>query len=166
MRVALLGAVILLAGCHKELTPEEQADKDRRDIAMIEKAQQSARPPLTEITPDSITYVDIEEHDLSGSGCNYAPGTSLGTRVIAQPEVAYMKIDGKMTRFARDIGARELPLGTWSKYDGLEYSLRLKISGEGRPAGNKTTNYDGSVILRDAFNRVVYDGSGLVQCSA
>ena len=164
MRVLVLGALILLAGCDQPMTPEEKAASDARDIAMVKKAQAQAKPPIKAIIPDPITWVDIDQEDIVGASCKYAPGTSLGTRVIATPEAAYVKIDGKMARLARDIGAQKLPMGTWSKYDGKAYSLKLNISGGGKIGDDGTINYDGSVLLEDAYGRIIYDGSGLAQC--
>ncbi|MXP25160.1 hypothetical protein GRI39_03765 [Altererythrobacter indicus] len=166
MRVLLLGALVFLAACGQTLTPEEKAASDARDIAMVKKAQEQAKPPLQAIVPDPISWADMEENDIAGASCKYAPGTSLGTRVIAMPEVAYVKLNGKLVRLARDIGAQKLPLDTWSQYDGKSYSLKLSISGDGRSAEDGTTSYDGSVILKDPYNRIVYDGSGLAQCGS
>lgn len=164
MRVILMGALLLLAGCDQPMTPEEKAANDARDIAMVKKAQAQAKPPIETVIPDPITWADMDKEDIAGASCKYAPGTSLGTRVIAMPEVAYVKIDGKMARLARDIGAQKLPMDTWTKYDGKAYSLKLNISGEGKSADDGTSNYDGSVLLEDAYGRTIYDGSGLAQC--
>ncbi len=156
-------AVLFLCACNPELTPEEQALQDERDIAMVEQANSSA-PPLREVTPEPILYPDIERHDLFGAACNYAPGTSLGTRVIAREADAFMKIDGEVMRFAADPGARELPLRTRSLYNGRRYALRLQIGGAGEEAGTETANYEGRIALFDSYGRVVYEGEGLAQC--
>lgn len=163
--LAAFAALIALTGCGESMSPGEQALQDERDIAMVERANESM-PPLREVTPEPILYPDIERNDLFGAACNYAPGTSLGTRVIARQADAFMKIDGEVVRFAADPGARELPLGTRSLYSGREYSLRLQIEGEGEQAGIETENYTGQVTLRDSHGRVVYEGEGLAQCGS
>lgn len=163
MRAIVALAVLLLAGCGDNLTPAEQALQDERDIAMVQRANNSM-PPLKEITPEPILYPDIERNDLFGAVCSYAPGTSLGIRAIAREADAFVKIDGEIVRMAADPGARELPLRTRSLYNGREYSLRLQILGEGEQAEAETIDYTGQVTLRDAYGRVVYEGEGPVQC--
>ena len=107
--VALGFAAGLLAACGEELTPEEQARQDERDIAMVERANE-AMPPLQQVTPEPLLYPDLERHDLYGEACVYAPGTSLGTRVFAREADAFVKIDGEVERLAADPGSRELPM--------------------------------------------------------
>ena len=165
-RIPLLAALLLCTACEAELSPQEREAQAERDIAMVQAAN-NARPPLRSVTPDPILYPDMEQHDLYGRACNYAPGTSLGTRVIAREADAYFKLDGEIIRLAADPGSRELPARSRSLYDGREYSLRLAIEGEGEPArGNSDVNeYRGTVSLRDRWGRVVYEGVGLAQCT-
>ena len=158
-------AALLLAGCERELTPEEQAMADARDVALV-KAANDVKPPLEQVTPEPIQFTDIERYDLFGAACNYAPGTSLGTRVVARETDAFVKIEGEVLRFASDPGSRELPLKTRSLYNGKEFSLRLEINGEGEPSGDETVDYEGSVELRDQYGRVVYEGTGVAQCGS
>jgi len=161
-------ALLILAGCGDELTPEEQAMADARDVAMVEAANE-VMPPLKIVTPDPILLPDIERFDLYGEACNYAPGTSLGTRVVAREADAFMKIDGEVHRFAADPGSRELPMHTRSLYNGKEYSVRLSIEASPESeagAESGVADYEGSVTLRDSFGRVVYEGVGLAQCKA
>ena len=160
-------AVLLLASCEREPPPEELAADAERDIAMVEQANNAA-PPLREVTPEPIGFDDIEQHDISGVACNYAPGTSLGTRAIAREVDAFVKVEGEVLRLAADTGSRELPSGSHSVYDGRQYSLRLDVAGDGEPAGEGqaagVTNYEGTMSLRDSWGREVYRGTGLVQC--
>lgn len=157
--------LLTLAACGRELTPEEQALEDERDIAMVERANGTAAP-LQEVVPQPISYADIERYDLFGAACNYAPGTSLGTRVVAREADAFVKIDGEVMRFAADPGSRELPLRSRSLYNGKGHVLQLQIEGEGKPSGEETVDYEGRVTLRDPYGRVVYEGSGLAQCGS
>ena len=164
MRKVWIVAALLVAGCGDEITPEEQAIQDERDVAMVEAANDVA-PPIQLITPEPIPPSDIERYDLFGQACNYAPGTSLGTRVIAREADAFFRVEGKIVRLAADSGSRELPQRTRTLYSGKEYSLRLALD-EGEPgtAGTDTVNHEGTVEVRDAYGRVVYEGSGLAQC--
>ena len=160
-----VAVVLLLAGCDTEPTPEEQALADARDVAMVEEAN-DVTPPLKEVTPEPILLPDIERYDLYGMACNYAPGTSLGTRVVSRESDAFVKIEGEVHRFAADPGSRELPMRTRTLYNGKEYSVRLAIKGEAEAESDGTTSYEGSVTLRDRYGRVVYEGTGLAQCKA
>lgn len=160
-----LAALLILAGCGREVTPEEQAMADARDVAMVEAANE-IMPPRKEVTPEPILLPDIERFDLYGQACNYAPGTSLGTRVVAREADAFMKIDGEVVRFAADPGSRELPMHTRTFYNGREYSLRLAIVEHAASDGGDTPDYEGAVTLRDRFGRVVYEGVGPAQCKA
>ena len=160
MRRMLAISALLLAGCERQLTPEEQALRDERDIALVEQANNNSQAPVEQLTPEPILYPDIERFDLYGAACNYAPGTSLGTRVVAREADAFMKIDGEVLRFAADPGARELPQRTRSLYNGRKHVLRLQLEGEGGGAGD----YEGAVTVFDRYGRVVYEGVGLAQC--
>jgi len=162
-------AVLLLASCEGEPSREESEAGAERDIAMVEQAN-SAAPPLREVTPEAIRFDDIEQHDISGAACNYAPGTSLGTRAIAREGDAFVKVEGEVLRLAADSGSRELPARSRSIYDGREYSLQLAVSGEAQTAGegdanDEVTNREGTMSLRDRWGREVYRGTGLVQCA-
>lgn len=160
-----VAALLVLAGCDVEPTPEELAQADARDVALVEAAN-DVTPPLKLVTPEPILLPDIERYDLYGMACNYAPGTSLGTRVVSRESDAFVKIEGEVHRFAADPGSRELPMRTRTLYNGKEYSLRLAIDGEAEPESDGTSNYEGSVTLRDRYGRVVYEGTGLAQCKA
>jgi hypothetical protein len=168
----LAGVALVLSGCGEEPSPDEQALADERDVAMVEEANKAA-PPLRMMSPEPILLPDIERYDLLGEACSYAPGTSLGARVIAREADAFMKIDGEIERFAADPGSRELPQHTRSVYNSKDYSLVLALRGaSAEPSEGETdersdprSNYEGSVTLRDAFGRVVYEGTGLAQCN-
>lgn len=162
--VLALGLAVVLPGCGEALTPEEQARRDERDIALVEQANE-AMPPLREVTPEPLLYPDIERYDLYGEACSYAPGTSLGTRVFAREADAFVKIDGEVERFAADPGSRELPMRTRSLYNGRNFALRLTIDGESEAEGAEPgDNLEGTVQLFDKYGREIYKGTGLTQC--
>jgi hypothetical protein len=170
--LVLAAAALALAGCGDEVDPDEHTMADERDIAMVERANET-KPPLRIVTPEPILLPDIERYDLLGETCSYAPGTSLGARVIAREADAFMKIEGKIERFAADPGARELPTHTRSVYNSKDYSVVLALReasaepGEepAQPPGGEGGSYEGSVTLRDAHGRIVYQGTGLAQCA-
>ncbi len=156
------------ASCGDGISDAERADEDRAVVEWVRDANDTA-PPLIEVVPEPILYPDIEANDLFGLACSYAPGTSMGARVIAREVDAYVKIDDNLLRFAADPGSRELPAGTRSLYNGREYSLRLEIDDEqaveeiGEGGG---ALYEGTVWLRDRWDRVIYQGTGTVNCGA
>lgn len=157
-RLAALLPIALVVAC-SEPDPEQAAAQAEREIAMVEQAN-NALPPAREIVPEAIGEPDMTRLQLSVEGCNYAPGTSLGARVLAGPEDAWMKIDGDMTRFAADAGAQQLAAGSWNRYLGAGYELQLAL--EEDPSDH---HYDGTITLRDAHGRVVYRGAGYAQCN-
>ncbi len=159
MRWRMVVAISFLASSCGEANeaPLDEAERARQVDAVREA--NAAAPELEPVTPEPILYPDIERWDLGGQSCAYAPGTSLGARVIAREADAFMKIDGELIRFAADAGSRELPQRTRSVYDGREYSLRLQIAdADGERA-------EGTIWLRDRWDRVVYQGTGLVSCA-
>lgn len=161
----LLAPALGCAACSSETDEGEQEMIDQQVIAEVEKANE-AEPPLREVVPEPILYPDIERHDLYGAACSYAPGTSLGARVIARPADAFMKIDGKMVRFAADPGARQLAQETRSLYNSREYSLRLDLNEAGEGSEPDAATYAGDIVLRDSYDRIVYRGTGEAQCGA
>lgn len=166
MRRAFPAAFILFtSACADQPNEDGTAAQAERAIAQV-KAVNSSAPPLEEKVPEAISFPDIEKHDMFGQACAYAPGTSLGARVIAREIDAFVKIDGEVLRLAADPGARAMPGGTRSLYNGATYSLRLTIDSEGRedPVSVGTMLYDGTMYLRDSWDRVVYQGEGLVSC--
>ena len=187
--ILLLAVIPLQAACSEDLSESERAAQDAQTVEMVRNANDQA-PPLREVVPAAILYPDIEQHDLFGQACAYAPGTSLGARVIAREADAYMKIEGEMMRFAADPGSRELPARSRTLYNARAYSLRLEIEGDGQPAETDNTAvtsetgergetvemdgvsetsaqselYAGTIWLRDRWGRVVYQGTGTVSC--
>jgi len=158
-RLAPLLPLALLVAC-SEPDPEQAAAEAERDIALVEQAN-NAPPPMREIVPEAIGAPDMMRHQLTGTkGCNYAPGTSLGARVIAREQDAWMKIGGEMTRFAADPGGKELAAGSWDRYLGAGYELQLALAED--PSDH---HYDGTITLLDANGRVVYRGAGYAQCT-
>lgn len=157
-RLAPLLTLALLAACSQP-DPEQSAADVEQEIALVEQAN-NAPPPVRDIVPEAIGGPDMMQHQLSGEGCNYAPGTSLGARVLAGPQDAWMKIDGKMTRFAADAGAQQLAAGSWNRYLGAGYELQLALDDD--PSDH---HHDGTITLRDPHGRVVYRGAGYAQCT-
>lgn len=165
MRQIVISASVILAiaACGSELNEDEQAAADAAVAERVREAN-DAPPPLVEIVPDAIGYPEMEANDLLGAACAYAPGTSMGARVIARETDAYMKIDGEMERFVADPGSRELPGLTRTLYNSREFVLRLEIEDADAGGANEVSTYEGTIWLYDRWDRVVYTGTGAVQC--
>jgi hypothetical protein len=158
-------AMLLLAGCGNALSDEEQRTQNAAIADRVREAN-SAGPPVEEVVPEVIGYPDMETNDLFGRACAYAPGTSMGVRVIARETDAWMKLDGQMIRFAADPGSRELPAGTRTLYNGQKYSLRLTIEDVVEEGEVEDSTFAGTMWLYDRLDRLVYTGSGSANCGA
>ena len=166
MKRFVLVLALATAACGNDVDEGEQEMLDTKAVEAVEAANDAA-PPVEEVVPDPILAPDIERYDILGQLCSYAPGTSLGARVISREADAFMKIEGEIERFAADPGSRELPMGTRSLYNGKEFSLRLEIEpadGTEGEVGTGPGEYEGHITLRDRWDRVVYSGTGLTQC--
>ncbi|MEO6151648.1 MAG: hypothetical protein ABIT09_07685 [Croceibacterium sp.] len=165
MRRLVLIMSFFLSACGNGDASPDQSERDQQDVALVEKANNTL-PPLEEIEPQPLTPADMKRYDLLGEACNYAPGTSLGTRIVARVSDAFAKIDGEVERFAADAGSRELPQHSRTLYNSKNYVLRLQIGGDGAPDPATTGGQEGLVEIRDVHGRVVYQGSGPVTCSS
>lgn len=162
-RVWIVALAMLLPACGNDVSPEEQAAEDAAIAERVREANDTGLP-IEEVVPEVITYPDMETNDLLGLACSYAPGTSMGVRVIARETDAYMKIDGEMVRFAADVGSRELPAKTRTLYNSREHTLRLAIEDVVQEGEIEHTNYEGTMWLYDRWDRVVYTGTGTASC--
>ncbi|WP_340587757.1 hypothetical protein [Erythrobacter alti] len=165
LRVTITGIALLATACG-EAPPDAEIESENAAVVDRVREANEAGPPLGEVIPETITYPDIEANDLLGLACSYAPGTSMGVRVIARETDAYMKIDDEMVRFAADPGSRELPAKTRSLYNGRLYSLRLNIEEPMTEGEIEGTTHEGTMWLYDRWDRVVYTGTGTVNCGA
>lgn len=157
--------LLMLSACADDLSADEQAAQDAAIADRVREAN-DAGPPVEEVVPEAISYADMEANDLLGQACSYAPGTSMGVRVVAREADAYMMIDGELVRFAADPGSRELPANSRTLYNGREYALRLAIDDLIAEGEIESATYEGTIWLYDRLDRVVYTGSGPVNCGA
>lgn len=134
--------------------------------ALLACGETEAEPPAPSVTPQSITYADIEANDLFGAGCAYAPGNSMAPIVLALADEAVMKIDGQIHRFRIDPESEGAALGSDSRYLAEDRVLFLTVDGEGRPAGEGSVNFTGTVRLVDGAGTELYATTGTVQCSS
>lgn len=156
-------AILALAACGAERSPEEQRIADEADIAAVEAAQEAIPEPIS-LQP--IRYPDIERNKLFGMGCSFAPdGGGLGAVALAQPKAGYLKVDGTIVRLAADIGSKEQAYGARTQYDGTAFSFDFVLNEEsGVQSGMETNKYKAQLVVRDSSDLVVYKADGIAQC--
>ena len=161
MRLLLPVALLALAACSSE------PDEAERQAAVAEvEANQEA--PVEILEPKPILYPDIEKYELYGAGCSFAPdGGGLGAVALAMADEGYMKRDEELLRFAADKGSDELPYLARRKYDGTDYSFTLDLDRDsGAISGEETSDYSGTLTVKDGKDRIVYQSTGIAQCGA
>ncbi|WP_435200772.1 hypothetical protein [Qipengyuania sp. 902] len=161
MRIAIPVALLALAACAAEPSEEERQ-------AAVAEVEANQTPAPEELALEPIGYPDIEQNDLYGAGCNFAPdGGGMGAVAIAMAEEGYLKRKGEILTFAADSGSTELPYLARSKYDGKAYSFSLAIDEASEtPTGMETSDYSGELTVEDQYGSVVYQATGIVQCGA
>lgn len=165
MRYLLWVAVLALAACGDDISPEEQAREDAQDVAEVRAAQV---PPAIPVTLEPLSPADIEEHRLVGIGCSFLAGESgEDALAIMLGEAAYVRQGGMVVRLAPDTGSGEAPFGTYTRYDGREFGLQLDLlKSEGEQVGMETMAYAARMTLTDGNDRVVYRADGTARCGA
>ena len=68
---AVLIAASLVCACSPSPSAEQKAKADARAVAQVE---QMRTVPALALSPEEITYADIEKHDLFGAGCYFLDG--------------------------------------------------------------------------------------------
>lgn len=157
--VMAAAAIVLLAGCGEAADPA----KDAADVAEINAMHDM--PPVQPLEPESIAYSDVEKHGLNGAGCSFAPDGGIAVVFIGQGEHGYMLKDGKVVDFAPDKGSGKLPVAGYEKYDGTEFAVTLKVTGE-PGQGVTASQYPGSMTVTDSKGRVIYDKQGTLGCGS
>lgn len=169
MRAGLVvfAGALALSGCHhSKPTPQQQAAKDARDIAMVEKAQ-TAKPPPQSIDLQPIGPDQARKYAFQGSHCTFFRGDPGAAQaiVITLPNRAWIKVSGQMKTLASDPGAEAYPLGTWSKYDGKSETLRIeKAPGNALAPGGEGQRTPARVTVRDAYGQIIFIQSGAFAC--
>lgn len=159
MRWTALG-LLLLSACNSQ-TSEEKAAADARDVAAVENAQKQEPPPRP-LALQPILFPDIQRHALYGAGCAFvADGGGLGAVVMTDPKRAAIKPGDELEMLASDPGSGSMPLGTWSRYVGKVHALTLTRTGEKKASD---AQFAGKLVVTDAFDHVVHEASGLIQC--
>ena len=166
LRMMGLAAVIGLSGCGPSEPSAEQKRKDAADVAAVE-AMQKVAPPIKPIALQSITLAEIQAKNLSGAGCSFSTSSPSEPIVLALVGRALIKLDDHIDMLVSDNGGTKLEAGAWEHYLGKDYTLTLKrVPGEGKAAVAKSTQYAGELVVRDAWDRVVFSSQGSLNCGA
>ena len=164
LRLFGLAAVVILSGCGPSAPSEEQKRRDAADVAAVEAIQKVA-PPIKPIALQPITLEEIQAKNLSGAGCSFSITSPAEPLVLALVGRALIKLDDHIDMLVSDNGGTKLEAGAWEHYLGKEYTLTLKrVPGAGKPAVAKSTQYAGELVVRDAWDRVVYSVQGTLNC--
>lgn len=160
--LTLTTLALALAGCG-DSAPDPEAVA--ADVAEIEAIHDT--PPVQPVSPERISYTDIEKNNLFGAGCGFAPDGGMAIMFLAQESHGFIKLDDKIVTLAPDKGSAPLPLGAFAQYVGREFSVALELDQtKGEQDGIETTKFPGKMTIRDMKERVVYDADGTIGCGS
>lgn len=158
--VALL-PLCLAAACGEESDPA----KDAADVAEIREMYDN--PPAVPIEPQRISYTDVENNNLFGAGCGFAPKNGLSVIAMAQAERGFLKLKDEIITLSPDKGGETLPMASWQHYSGADFAFTLKKTSDvSEESGVETTSWPGSLTITDRQEKVVYEAEGTLQCGA
>lgn len=165
---APVSLLMLLTACSPQVGAPDRAKSGQSDAEAIAavKAAQTPAPLAFDLSP--IVFADIERENMFGAGCSFSEGSVDNPDLaLAQANIGFLKIDGRIVRFAPDAGSARLPYKARAKYASGAHSFRLTAdTGRGTQSGTETTDYPGRLTISDAYDRIVYDRTGTVQCGA
>lgn len=161
---ALLG-VVLVSGCHGDEAPRHKAADDARDVAMVQRMNQT---PFRPIRPEPFSADDLAQYDLARSGCAFRPGNNPDEPplFVAQSDRGFLKLGGVLKPLAVKTGSAELPSGAHAIYMGMDNWIELvaQAGGEGAgPDGKKA--WPSRLVIHDAEQRVAFNAAGQVSCA-
>ena len=131
-----------------------------QDVTVVERVE---GPP----TPDRLLYSDIEENEIFGASCTFAPtGGGSGAIAIAMLDGGYIKIEGELLSLMPM--AEEQILGPPEmKYFGNDYAFGLALDAESeRPHGDSGKEFDATLMITASDGTRIYNSDGLAQCVA
>lgn len=151
-----LGLAALLTACQSP-SPEEQAAADARAVARVEAAQEM-KPPVQPVMPEPVPLTARKVFKLSEAGCDFRSDPQPGAEplLIAGRAKAVLRINGQPAILAADSGSPELPFGARVKYSGRQHWAQLT---------REPATGEGTLILRDRYDRVVYAATGPLDCA-
>lgn len=164
--IAMVIGPVLLGGCEQPVDPAVQARKDARDIALVEAAQRS-KPPPRAIAPQAIAGSEVSAGRLPAAACRLrtAEAPLADPILLADDRRAYIKVDGRLTTLAADVGSERAGATLFRHYVGKSHSLTVdRAPGAGDHLGNDRLRWPARVTIRDAWDQVVFVSSGELTC--
>lgn len=162
----ILALAVPLAACGSAPSPHDKAREDAAAIAEV-KAAQDDRPPVAAITLLPLGTSAAEKYDGGGSGCSLTVSPDGAAVLALGPRRAVIKTGPYPTMLASDPGSAKMPLDTWAHYVGKDLSVTVeKGAGTGAVPGVDALEWPARVTVRDAWDRMVYTGSGTLRCGA
>lgn len=162
--ILIASASLAAAACSQEAPPVDKAREDAADVAQVQRMNQI---PVIPITPQEVTFKDIEQNDLFGMGCTFTPPGGADPVFVGQEKKGWLKLEGQIVELTSDRSSEKMPYKSWTKYIGLENWLTLSRDGAAQtPSGSETTDAPGEIVIHDAADKVVYRKAGTVSCGA
>lgn len=161
----LLIPCLTLAACQPSETPAERARKDARAVAMVEAAQRQVPPP-SPLDPEPITPGDIESGHLEPACRFVSAGRTDGNPVmLVNDRRALIKSEARFIALAADSGSPSIGPELKAHYVGKAQSLVLERGpGTGTHPGEDGMRWPAKVSVRDAWDQLVYAGTGELSC--
>lgn len=154
---------MLALGC-AACEPEPEIERGPIDYAAINEAAEGPAIPLA-LQP--IALADIEQHELSRAGCRLLGEDGVEVLVAANEQGAHLMLDEELTALAPHSEASQVHPGVVSEFDGRTHSLEIAIErGSTRRPGPGLVAHKGTVMIRDAKGRIVFDRTGTVECGS
>ncbi len=132
-----------------------------------ETEETSSEPTPPEPAPERILYRDIEENELFGTSCAFAPtGGGIGAIAIAMDDAGFIKFGGEIIKLAPlgedyELGKPEM------KFAGEDFAFNLTLDESSqRPREDGGREFDASLSVRARDGTTIYDSGGLAQCGA
>ncbi len=126
-----------------------------------------SEPEPTEPAPERILYRDIEEYELFGASCAFAPeGGGIGAIAIAMLDAGYIKFDGEIVKLVPLDEGQELAPPEM-KFTGEDFGFSLVLdepSERAREDGGR--EFDARLAIRSRNGTTIYNSAGLAQCGA
>ena len=163
----VLGAALCLAGCGGD-SEEKTAAQARADAKAISDVIAQQTPPPLPVRLLPIGSADKQHNPVleRSPACSFRTDGADDPLMIADARYAFLKYEGSVHRLAPDAGSGGGPLGTKTKYDGREYSLRIMVdegtseNGEGEGAWTAPA----TIAVLDGYERRVAGGAGELTC--
>ncbi|MEZ5744405.1 MAG: hypothetical protein R3D89_11955 [Sphingomonadaceae bacterium] len=156
-------ALLALTGCVKV----EERSTPAEDAQAVAKVERLSTPPVLPITPQPITFPDIEENNLFGAGCAALVEGVKDPIFLGSDEQGWLMLEGEIVRLSADQSSESLPFAAWSKYIGQENWLTItRDAEEEQQTGDEVWSAPGEIVIHDFADRVVYRARASIECGA